>query len=116
MPACAILHAGLGGTEAELAAGMTVSAVADCAADGPTAPPRIAYVAYPSSLTLRSANAIQTYATVRALRCLAPECDVLVPRFAFRPSRFAEVEATHLLRLPLNAGQHLIRSSLWSYA
>ncbi|MGI8857046.1 MAG: glycosyltransferase [Thermomicrobiales bacterium] len=79
-------------------------------------PPRIVYVAYPSSLVLRSANAVQTYATVRALRAIAPHCDILIPRFAHRGSRFTDLNATHLLRLPFNAGRHLIRSVIWSYA
>jgi glycosyltransferase involved in cell wall biosynthesis len=78
--------------------------------------PRIAYVAYPSSLILRSANAVQTYATVQALRAIAPDSHVLIPRFAFRASRFTDLGATHLLRLPFNAGRHLIRSVMWSYA
>ncbi len=77
--------------------------------------PRIAYVAYPSSLTLRSANAIQTYATVAALRSCAADCAVILPRFAFRPSAFVALGATHLLRLPFNAGRHVIRSVFWSY-
>lgn len=80
------------------------------------APPRIAYVAYPSSLVLRSANAVQTFATARELRALDPRCEVLIPRFARRESRFGAVGATHLLRLPFNAGRHLIRSVIWSYA
>ncbi|MGI8690836.1 MAG: glycosyltransferase [Thermomicrobiales bacterium] len=77
--------------------------------------PRIAYVAYPSSLTLRSANAVQTYATVAALRSCAPDCAAIIPRFAFRPSAFTALGATHLLRLPFNAGRHVIRSVFWSY-
>lgn len=80
------------------------------------ASPRIAYIAYPSSLVLRSANAVQTYATVRELRALAPRFQVLIPRFAFRESRFVELGAIHLLRLPFNAGRHVIRSVIWSYA
>ncbi len=77
--------------------------------------PRITYVAYPSSLMLRSANAVQTYATVEALRSSVPDFEALVPRFAFRPSLFSDLGATHLLRLPFNAGRHLVRSFLWSY-
>ncbi|MHB8648377.1 MAG: hypothetical protein ACYDAR_21560, partial [Thermomicrobiales bacterium] len=77
--------------------------------------PRITYVAYPSSLMLRSANAVQTYATVEALQSSAPDITVIIPRFAFRPSLFTNLAATHLLRLPFNAGRHLIRSFLWSY-
>ena len=77
--------------------------------------PHIAYVAYPSSLLLQSANAVQTYATVAALRSCTPDCVAIIPRFAFRPSAFAALGATHLLRLPFNAGRHLIRSVFWSY-
>src|SRR5205823_6082315 len=72
--------------------------------------------AYPSSLILRSANAVQTYATVRALRAIVPHFEMLIPRFARRPSAFADLGATHLLRIPLNAGRHLLRSTVWSYA
>lgn len=100
-----------------MAAGTTEILVAERAAPAAIAkPPRIAYVAYPSSLVLRSANAVQTYATVRALREIAPDCPLLIPRFAFRESRFTDLGATHLLRLPFNAGRHLIRSTIWSYA
>jgi glycosyltransferase involved in cell wall biosynthesis len=77
--------------------------------------PRIVYVAYPA-LTMKAANAIQTFATVRALRAIAPDCALLVPRFGFRASAWTELGARHLLRLPFNVGQHLIRSVAWSYA
>ncbi len=81
-----------------------------------TATPRIAYVAYPTSLTLGSANAIHTYNLARTLREIVPGFALLVPRFARRPSRFAEVGATHLARLPFNAGRHLVPGIAWSYA
>lgn len=97
-------------------AGTTDRLVARAAApDRLTAPPRIAYIAYPSSLILRSANAVQTYSTMRELRTLAPNSEALIPRFALRESRFTEIGAIHLLRLPFNAGRHLIRSVIWSY-
>ncbi len=85
------------------------------AAEPPAPMPRIMYVAYPSSLTLRSANAVQTYATVAALRAWAPNSTVVIPRFAFRPSAFSALGATHLVRLPFNAGRHIVRSVCWSY-
>jgi glycosyltransferase involved in cell wall biosynthesis len=108
-------HGGV--TEAELAAGTTEVLAEQRVASAPIAnAPRIAYVAYPSSLVLRSANAVQTYATVQALRAIAPDCRVLIPRFAFRASRFTDLGAIYLLRLPFNAGRHLIRSVVWSYA
>ena len=52
----------------------------------------------------------------RTARHRSPDCRVLIPRFAFRESRFTDLHATHLLRLPFNAGRHLIRSVVWSYA
>jgi glycosyltransferase involved in cell wall biosynthesis len=77
--------------------------------------PRIVYVAYPA-LTIRAANAIQTFATVRALRALAPDCELLVPRFGFRASAWSSLGARHLARIPFNTGQHVLRSTGWSYA
>lgn len=79
-------------------------------------PPRLTYVAYPTSLTLGSANAIHTYSLTQALRGQVSHLALLVPRFARRPSRFTEVGATHLARLPFNAGRHLLDSIGWSYA
>lgn len=78
-------------------------------------PSYLAYVAYPSSLTLRSANAVQTYSTARELRALDPTVAVLIPRWARRESIFAEIGAHHLLRLPFNVLSHLWRTTAWSY-
>ncbi|MFN8516849.1 MAG: glycosyltransferase [Chloroflexia bacterium] len=75
----------------------------------------LVYIAYPSSLTLRSANAVQTFSTARELRALDPAVAVLIPRWARRESVFAEVGAHHLLRLPFNALSHLWRTTAWSY-
>jgi glycosyltransferase involved in cell wall biosynthesis len=77
--------------------------------------PHIVYVAYPP-LTMQAANAVQTYATVSALRALAPDSELLVPRFGRRESVWTSVGARHLARVPLNAGQHVVRSVGWSYA
>ncbi|NWJ44493.1 MAG: glycosyltransferase [Chloroflexi bacterium] len=81
---------------------------------------RLCYVAYPSSLTLKSANAIQTYTTCRELKHLNQSTEVLIPRLLSRPSRFAdlEVRARHLPRLPLNYFSNfpLIKKFPWSYA
>lgn len=77
--------------------------------------PTVAYVAYPSSLTLRSANAVQTFSTARELRALDPAVAVLIPRWARRESAFAAIGARHLLRLPFNVGSHLWRTTAWSY-
>lgn len=73
------------------------------------------YLAYPSSLRLRSANAVQTFHTARELRALDPGVTVLLPRWARRESAFAAVDATHLLRLPFNALSHAWRTTAWSY-
>jgi len=75
----------------------------------------LVYIAYPSSLTLRSANAVQTYSTARELRALDPRVAVLIPRWARRESAFAAIGAHHLLRLPFNALSHLWRTTAWSY-
>src|SRR3954465_8990992 len=75
----------------------------------------ITYLAYPSSLTLRSANAVQTYSTARELRALDPAVEVLIPRWARRESAFVAIGARPLLRLPFNVGSHLWRTTAWSY-
>jgi len=75
----------------------------------------LVYVAYPSSLTLRSANAVQTYSTARELRALDPRVAVLIPRWARRESVFGNIGAHHLLRLPFNILSHLWRTTAWSY-
>jgi len=63
--------------------------------------PRLCYLAYPTSLTLQAANAIQAYLTVRELRSLCPDLLVIVPRFLREPSSFEEVGALHLPRIPI---------------
>jgi glycosyltransferase involved in cell wall biosynthesis len=79
---------------------------------------RLGYVAYPSSLTLKSANALQTFTTCRELRQLAPDTTVLLPRLPGRPSRFEEIGATHLPRLPFNYFNNFkaLKRFPWSYA
>lgn len=77
---------------------------------------RIAYIAYPTSLTLRSANAIQTYTTLRELRRLAPNTLAIIPRWLREPSRFAELGAMHLPRPAIGKLSRLYRSTLWYYA
>lgn len=77
---------------------------------------RIAYIAYPTSLTLRSANAIQTYTTLRELRRLAPNTLAIIPRWLREPSRFAELGAVHLPRPAIGKLSRLYRSTLWYYA
>lgn len=79
---------------------------------------RLCYVAYPSSLVLKSANAIQTFSTVRELRKIAPSSVVLIPKLPTRPSRFKEIGARHLLRLPFNFFSNFaaLKSLPWGYA
>ncbi|MFL5801744.1 MAG: glycosyltransferase [Roseiflexaceae bacterium] len=77
---------------------------------------RIVYIAYPTSLTLGSANAIQTYTTLRELRRIAPGTLALVPRWLREPSRFGEVGARHLPRPAVGKLSRLYRSTLWYYA
>ena len=74
------------------------------------------YVACPTSLTLQSANAVQTWSTLRALRRLAPQTLALVPRWFAEPTRFSEVGARHLLRPAVGKLSRLYRTTLWSYA
>ncbi|HEY8598104.1 MAG TPA: glycosyltransferase [Thermomicrobiales bacterium] len=75
----------------------------------------LAYIAYPSSLVLRSANAVQTFSTARELREQDATTAVLIPRWAKRESAFAMIGAHHLLRLPFNVFSHLWRTTAWSY-
>jgi glycosyltransferase involved in cell wall biosynthesis len=77
---------------------------------------RIAYIAYPTSLSLRSANAIQTYTTLRELRRRAPATLAIIPRWLNEPSRFAELGARHLQRPAIGKLSRLYRSTLWYYA
>lgn len=76
----------------------------------------ICYIAYPTSLSLRSANAIQTWSTLRALRALHPDLLILIPRWGRESSRFDEVGAVHLPRPAIGKLSRLYRSTLWYYA
>jgi glycosyltransferase involved in cell wall biosynthesis len=77
---------------------------------------RIAYIAYPTNLMLASANAIQTFTTLRELRKLAPDTLAIVPRWLKEPSRFLELGAVHLQRPAIGKLSRLYRSTLWYYA
>jgi glycosyltransferase involved in cell wall biosynthesis len=77
---------------------------------------RLAYIAYPTSLTLRSANALQTHATLRELRRRAPDTLAIIPRWLREPSRFAALGALHLPRPAVGKLSRLYRSTLWYYA
>ena len=76
---------------------------------------RICYIAYPTSLTLQSANAIQTWTTLRELRRLRPETLALVPRWLDEVSRFGEVGAVHLPRPAIGKLSRLYRTTLFYY-
>ncbi len=76
---------------------------------------RICYLAYPTSLTLQSANAIQTWTTLRELRRLAPETLALIPRKWRDDSRFAEVGAVHLPRPGIGRLSRLYKTTLLYY-
>lgn len=78
------------------------------------ATPRLCYIAYPTSLTLQSANAIQTFSTLQALQRLTPTL-ALIPRWLREPTRFAELGARHLPRPAVGKLSRLYRSTLWYY-
>ena len=77
---------------------------------------RLVYIAYPTSLTLASANAIQTWTTLRELRRIQPTTLAIIPRWLREPSRFSEVGALHLPRPAVGKLSRLYRSTLWYYA
>lgn len=76
---------------------------------------RICYLAYPTSLMLQSANAIQTWTTLRELRRIAPDTLALIPRKWREPSRFIEVSAVHLLRPGIGRLSRLHKTTLLYY-
>lgn len=77
---------------------------------------KIAYIAYPTSLTLGSANAIQTHSTFRELVRLSPGSRAIIVRWNRQPSRFAELPGVvHLPRPALGRLSRLYRSTLWYY-
>ena len=75
----------------------------------------ICYLAYPTSLTLQSANAIQTWSTLRELHRLAPDTLALIPRSLGKPSRFTEVGARHLPRPAIGRLSRLYKTTLLYY-
>jgi glycosyltransferase involved in cell wall biosynthesis len=75
----------------------------------------LVYIAYPTSLTLQSANAIQTYTTLRELRARRPDTLALIPRWGREPSCFGEVGATHLPRPAIGKLSRLYKSTLLYY-
>lgn len=77
---------------------------------------RLFYVACPTSLRLQSANAIQTWTTLRELKRACPETVAVVPRWPGEPSRFGEIGARHLIRPAVGKLSRLHPSTLWYYA
>lgn len=75
----------------------------------------ICYLAYPTSLRLQSANAIQTWTTLRELRRLAPDTLALIPRKGREPSRFDELGAVHLPRPGIGRLSRLYKTTLLYY-
>jgi glycosyltransferase involved in cell wall biosynthesis len=75
----------------------------------------ICYIAYPTSLTLQSANALQTYTTLRELRARRPDTLAIIPRWSNEPSRFSELGALHLPRPAIGKLSRLHRSTLLYY-
>ncbi|WP_129632218.1 glycosyltransferase [Candidatus Oscillochloris fontis] len=75
----------------------------------------IVYIAYPTSLTLQSANALQTYTTLRELRVRRPDTRAFIPRWGREPSRFEEVGACHLPRPAIGKLSRLYKSTLLYY-
>jgi glycosyltransferase involved in cell wall biosynthesis len=73
------------------------------------------YVAYPMRLDLGAANAIQTYTTVRELRRLLPDMQLVVPRWLREPSAFEELDALHLPRPAINKVSKILPWAGWSY-
>lgn len=75
----------------------------------------LCYIAYPTSLMLQSANALQTYTTLRELRARRPDTLALIPRWGREPTRFAEVGALHLPRPAIGKLSRVHRSTLLYY-
>lgn len=75
----------------------------------------IAYIAIPTSLTLQSANALQTYTTLRELRRRRPDTLAIVPRWGNEPSRFSELGVVHLQRPAIGKLSRIYRTTLWYY-
>src|SRR3954453_13518904 len=76
---------------------------------------RICYIAYPTSLMLQSANAIQTFTTLRELRRIRPDMLALIPRWPGEPSRFGEVDAVRLPRPAIGKLSRLHKTTLLYY-
>ncbi|MBM4412468.1 MAG: glycosyltransferase family 4 protein [Chloroflexi bacterium] len=77
--------------------------------------PSICYVAYPTSLTLGSANAVQTYSTLRELRAQHAALQIIIPRMTKEVNPFDELGVTYIPRIGIGRLSRLYRSTLWYY-
>lgn len=77
--------------------------------------PCIYYVAYPTSLTLASANAVQTFSTLRELKARAPHTQIFIPRMTREPNPFDELGVNYLPRIGIGRLSRLYKSTLWYY-
>ena len=77
---------------------------------------RICYVAYPTSLTLGSANAVQTYSTLHELRDQHSDLQIIIPRMTNHPNPFDGVGVTYIPRIGIGRLSRLHKSTLWYYA
>jgi glycosyltransferase involved in cell wall biosynthesis len=77
---------------------------------------RICYVAYPTSLTLGSANAVQTYSTLRELRDQHNDLQIIIPRMTNEPNPFDGLAVTYIPRIGIGRLSRLHKSTLWYYA
>ena len=80
------------------------------------APMRICYVAYPTSLTLGSANAVQTYSTLRELRAQHRDLQIIIPRMTSESNPFDGLGVTYIPRIGIGRLSRLYKSTLWYYA
>jgi len=77
--------------------------------------PTIYYVAYPTSLTLASANAVQTYSTLRELKAFAPHTQIFIPRMTGEANPFDALGVNYLPRIGIGRLSRLYKSTLWYY-
>ena len=77
--------------------------------------PAICYVAYPTSLTLGSANAVQTYSTLRELRAQHPALQIIIPRMTKETNPFDTLDVTYIPRIGIGRLSRLYKSTLWYY-
>lgn len=80
-----------------------------------TQPPSICYVAYPTSLTLGSANAVQTYSTLRELRAQHPVLQIIIPQMTKEANPFDTLDVTYIPRIGIGRLSRLYKSTLWYY-